>query len=73
MLGFLACDAPVDAHAAVQVLTLAALCPEESCFRAERVTEYLRTNAEVIRQLTGRGVTIEEDGPDAGLVCVEPL
>lgn len=70
LLEFLASDGAVDTHAADQLLTLAALCPAESHFRAERVTDHLTTNAEVIRRLTGREVTVATSGPDAGMVRV---
>jgi len=62
LLAFIESDAVVDAHAADQLLTLAALSPEESHFHTERVTAHLTTNAEVIRRLTGRQVIIDEDG-----------
>jgi len=65
LLAFLASDGALDAHAADQLLPIAALCPGESHFRTERVTSHLLTVAEVIRQLTGRAVNIDGrmDGP----------
>ena len=73
LLEFLDSDGVVDAHAADQVLTLAAICPEESHFRTERVTDHLLTNAEIIRQLTNRQVTIPTSGGGAAVVRIAPL
>jgi RNA 3'-terminal phosphate cyclase (ATP) len=71
LLGFLERDAAVDAHAADQLLVPAALCPRESRFTAERVTSHLLTNAEVVRQLTGRRVAVEGEAGAPGTVTVE--
>ena len=70
MLGFLASDGAVDAHAADQLLTIAALCPAESRFRTERVTSHLLTVGDVIRQLTGREVNIDGQLNSPGDVSV---
>lgn len=70
LLEFLDSDGVVDVHAADQLLTLAAVCPEESYFYTQRISEHLRTNAEVIRRMTGREVELAMDGPDVGLVFV---
>ena len=72
LLAFIDSAGVVDAHAGDQLLTLAALCPRESRFVVERVTDHLRTNAEVIRQLTGRRVDVECGERDSGLVIVHP-
>lgn len=66
-------DAPgaVDAHAADQILTLAALCPDESRYLAQRETDHLQTNAEVIQLLTGRQVDIEPADGNAVWVTVQ--
>lgn len=71
LLAFLDGRGALDAHAADQVLTLAALCPEDSHFTTERVTDHLLTNAGVVRKLTGREVHIEGDPGQPGTVSVE--
>lgn len=65
LLAFLDSDGAVDARAADQLLTLAALSPQRSSFRTRRVSEHLLTNAAVLRQMTDRNVQIdgERDGP----------
>jgi RNA 3'-terminal phosphate cyclase (ATP) len=70
LLAFLATDGAVDAHAADQLLTIAAICPGESQFRTERVTSHLLTVADVIRQLTGRRVNIDGEMDAPGTVSV---
>jgi RNA 3'-terminal phosphate cyclase len=70
MLAFLNSAGVVDAHAADQLLTLAALSPYESRFVTERVTDHLRTNAEIIRQLARRQIDIEAGEKDSGVVTV---
>ncbi len=63
-------DPAVDVYAADQLITIAAVCPYESILTTHRITEHLRTNAEVIRLLTGREVTIEGDLGQPGKVTV---
>ena len=65
--------AVVDAHAADPLITLAALSPQESCLACERITAHLATNAEVIRQLTGREISIDGkiDQPGTVRVCAK--
>ena len=70
MLAFLDSPGVVDAHASDQLLTLAALSPHESCLVAERISEHLTTNANVIRQLTGRQIDIEPGEKGCGRVTV---
>lgn len=70
MLRFLKSEAAVDEHAADQLVTIAALCPAESVFTTECVTSHLLTNAEVVRQLTGRAVTIEGEEGSPGKVTI---
>ena len=70
LIAFMESDGAVDAHATDQLITLAALCPAESCFRTERVTDHLTTNAEVIRKLTGRDIIIDAEPGAAGVVTV---
>jgi len=73
LLAFLQSTGAVDAHAADQLITLSALCPDESRFLTERVTDHLLTNAQVIRQMTGRNVRIEGEAGQEGMVTVERL
>jgi len=73
LLAFLRSGAALDAHAADQLLTLAALCPHESQFTAERVTSHLETNAEVVRRMTGRAVHVEGAPGKPARVTVEGL
>jgi len=65
LLDFLDGAGAVDEHAADQLITLAALCPLQTAFTTRRPTGHLWTNAQVIRQLTGRDTRIEgpPDGP----------
>ncbi len=65
---FLAGAGAIDSHAADQLLTIATLSADESFFTCRRVTDHLRTNAEVIRQLTGRSVEITENADGSGAV-----
>ena len=70
LLAFLATDGHVDAHAADQLITIAALCPQESRIVTERVTDHLLTNAQVIRCITGREVLIEGRSGECGAVTI---
>ena len=70
MLAFIDSAGVVDARAADQLLSIAALSYDESHFVTERVTSHLRTNAAVIEQLTGRSVTIEPVEGQAAMVTV---
>jgi RNA 3'-terminal phosphate cyclase (ATP) len=71
LLGFLSSPGAVDAHAADQLITVAALCPDRSSISTARVTDHLLTNAQVIRQLTGRGVAIDAEPGRPGTVTVQ--
>jgi len=73
LLEFLDGGGAVDAHAADQLVTIAALSPGQSALAAGRVSEHLLTNAEVIRRLTGRKVTIDAPAGQAGSVIIEQL
>lgn len=73
MLAFIDSPGVVDAHAADQLLTVAALSPYESRFVTERITDHLRTNAEVIRQLAGRQIDIEDGERGSGVVTVRDV
>jgi RNA 3'-terminal phosphate cyclase (ATP) len=72
MLDFLSGTGALDSHAADQLITLAALCEGPSRFTCHRVTSHLRTNAEVIRQITGRTVEIAEAADGTGSVILPP-
>ncbi len=71
LLEFLDSPGAVDAHAGDQLLTIAALCPQESRFLTARITDHLLTNAAVIRQLTGRDVTIDAPAGRSGTVVIK--
>ena len=64
-------EGAVDIHAADQLLTIAALSGDSSRFTCRRVSDHLRTNANVIRQLTGRDVEIIENTDGSGTVTLE--
>lgn len=70
LLAFMDSPGTVDAHAADQLLTIAALCPDESRYIAERPTDHLHTNAQVIRELTGRQIDITDSEGETALVIV---
>ncbi len=70
LLAFMESPGTVDAHAADQLLTIAALCPDESRYLAERPTDHLHTNAQVIRELTGREIDITPAEGGSALVTV---
>ena len=70
LLAFIDSPGTVDAHAADQLLTIAALCPDESRYVAERPTDHLHTNAEVITKITGRRITIAPAADGSALVIV---
>ena len=58
MLAFLDANGAVDPHAADQLITLLALSPGASELATTTVTDHLLTNAEVIRRIAGREVTV---------------
>jgi RNA 3'-terminal phosphate cyclase (ATP) len=68
---YLHADGAIDPHAADQMLTLLALPLEPSRYTTTRITQHLLTNAEIVRQLTGRNVTIEGALDKPGRVYVE--
>jgi len=57
---FLASPGAVDAHAADQLVALAALSDEPSRFIAQSVTHHLGTNLQVVRAMTGREARADE-------------
>jgi RNA 3'-terminal phosphate cyclase (ATP) len=71
LLAFLASPGVVDAHAADQLITILALCPRESRLVTERITDHLLTNAQVVRQLLGRNVSVEGAVGQPGMVSVQ--
>ena len=70
LLDFLGSPGAVDAHAADQLLALAALCADESRYLAQRATDHLKTNAQVIGQLLGRQIDIAPAEGGAAWVTV---
>jgi len=71
LVEFLGEDGAVDPHAADQLITLLALAPGESELTTTRVTRHLLTNAEAIRQVSGRTVRIEGGLGAPGKVILE--
>lgn len=51
---------PVDPHLADQLLLPLAAGPSASVYRTRRITDHLRTNAHVVRRMTGREVHVQE-------------
>lgn len=58
LLEFLDANGAVDPHAADQLITILALSPDASELATTKITQHLLTNAEVIRQIAGRDVTV---------------
>ncbi len=73
LLAFLDSPGVVDAHAADQLLPIAALCPDESRFRTERVTSHLLTVADIVRLLTDRKITIDGKINEPAMITVEEI
>lgn len=73
LLEFLESPGVIDSHAADQLITIAALAPEESYFLIDRISDHLLSNAAVIRQITGRKITIEGEPGTPGKVTVEAV
>lgn len=69
---FLAGAGAVDEYLADQLLLPLAFADGESLFRTARVTEHLRTNAEVIRAFGAAEIAIEKEQGGIGLVRVTP-
>ena len=70
---YLDADGAVDPHAADQLLVIAALDLEPTTYTTTAVTSHLLTNAEVVRRLTGREVTVEGDPGKPGRVDMAGL
>ena len=71
LMEFLAGDGAVDPHAADQLITLLAPAPGRCALTTTRITQHLLTNAEVIRQVTGREVSIEGAPGEPGKVTLK--
>lgn len=71
LIEFLAAEGAVDPRAADQLLTLLALGPARSALTTTRITQHLLTNAEVIRRVTGREVSVEGAPGEGGKVTLE--
>lgn len=69
---FLAGAGAVDEYLADQLLLPLAFADGESLFRTARVTEHLRTNAEVIRAFGVAEIEIEKEQGGVGLVRITP-
>lgn len=69
---FLESTGAVDEHLADQLLLPLAFAEGESLFRTARVTEHLRTNAQVIRAFGAAEIEIGKEGGGVGLVRVRP-
>lgn len=69
---FLDSTGAVDEYLADQLLLPLAFAEGESLFRTARVTEHLRTNAEVIRAFGAAEIEIEKESGGVGLVRVKP-
>ncbi len=69
---FLDSTGAVDEYLADQLLLPLAFAEGESLFRAARVTEHLRTNAEVIRAFGAAEIAIEKEEGGTGSVRVMP-
>lgn len=67
---FLATDATVDEHAADQLLLPCALARGRSSYRTPRVTDHLRTNADVIRMFLDVPIDVTGEPDAAGEVRV---
>jgi len=54
--------ATVDSHLADQLLLYAALAEGRTAFAAPKITSHLSTNARVLRQMSGRNISLGSDG-----------
>ncbi len=70
LLAFLDADGAVDPHAADQLITLLALAPGRSELTTTRVSPHLLTNAEVVRRIAGRQVSVEGQLDEPGKVVI---
>lgn len=70
---FLAGAGTVDEYLADQLLLPLAYAEGESLFRTARITEHLRTNAEVIQAFGAAEIAIEKEEGGVGLVRIRPI
>lgn len=63
-------DSTVDEHLADQLVLPLALASGKSAFRTPRITEHLRTQAEIVKQFLPTGIVFQEDRQQ-GLVEIE--
>lgn len=60
---------PVDPYLADQLLLPLVGTPSTSIYRTGRITDHLRTNAHVVRRMTGRGVDVREESGTVRLLA----
>ncbi len=69
-LAFRETKAPVDLHAADQIILPLALSPDPSEYRTSEVTRHLTTNIAVIRRFLDRDISIEGEEGATGVVRI---
>lgn len=69
-LAFRATRAPVDPHAADQIVLPLALSPDASEYRTSEVTRHLTTNITVIRHFLDRDITCDGEEGSSGVVRI---
>jgi RNA 3'-terminal phosphate cyclase (ATP) len=69
-IAFRAAGAPVDAHAADQIVLPLALSPDASEYRTAEVTRHLTTNIDVIRRFLDRDISCEGEEAATGVVRI---
>ncbi len=69
-LAFRAAKAPVDAHAADQLVLPLVFSPDASEFRTAAITSHLTTNIETIRRFVEREITVEGEEGSPGVVRI---
>jgi len=67
---YLNADGAADPHAADQLPSILTVSMEASRYTTTRITDHLLTNAEVVRRLTGREITIEGAPGETGQVTI---
>jgi RNA 3'-terminal phosphate cyclase (ATP) len=69
-LAFRAARAPVDPHAADQIVLPLALSPDASEYRTSEVTRHLTTNIAVIRRFLDRDISCDGEEGSTGVVRI---
>ena len=69
-IAFRSARAPVDPHAADQLVLPLALSPDASEYRTAEVTRHLTTNIDVIRRFLDRDISVEGGEGEPGIVRV---